>query len=74
MFCCAGFQKTLRSSSMSLEDRYDVFVFDCDGVLWSGDEAIAGAADVIRRLQALGKQIFFCHGPRSSRASHCPVQ
>lgn len=44
---------------MSLEDRYDVFVFDCDGVLWSGDEAIAGAADVIRRLQALGKQIFF---------------
>lgn len=37
----------------------DVFVFDCDGVLWKGDTVIAGAAQTIARLRALGKLLFF---------------
>ena len=39
--------------------RYDLVVFDCDGVLWQGHTPISGAADVLARLQALGKQIVF---------------
>eukprot|EP01038_Epipyxis_sp_PR26KG_P011213 gene11213-15044_t len=37
----------------------DVFIFDCDGVIWKGDSIIAGVPDVLDKLRALGKMIFF---------------
>jgi 4-nitrophenyl phosphatase/phosphoglycolate phosphatase len=37
----------------------DVFIFDCDGVIWKGDSLIAGVPSVLDRLRALGKMIFF---------------
>jgi phosphoglycolate/pyridoxal phosphate phosphatase family enzyme len=37
----------------------DVFIFDCDGVLWKGDVPIAGAVQTVARLRALGKLLFF---------------
>jgi len=39
--------------------NYDAFVFDCDGVVWSGDSAIEGAAETMRSLRTLGKKVFF---------------
>lgn len=42
-----------------LLDRYDNFLFDCDGVLWSGTEALPGVASVLRKLRARGKNILF---------------
>eukprot|EP00629_Pelagomonadales_sp_RCC1024_P007088 CAMPEP_0119290242 /NCGR_PEP_ID=MMETSP1329-20130426/40412_1 /TAXON_ID=114041 /ORGANISM="Genus nov. species nov., Strain RCC1024" /LENGTH=254 /DNA_ID=CAMNT_0007291057 /DNA_START=219 /DNA_END=980 /DNA_ORIENTATION=- len=44
---------------MMLADAYDVIVFDCDGVLWTGGEAVAGAAETLEALEAAGKQIYF---------------
>lgn len=41
-----------------LLDEFDVFVFDAYGVLNKGLEAVAGAADRIAWLQALGKKTF----------------
>lgn len=35
-------------------DRFDVFLFDCDGVLWTGDAAIDGVPEVIDMLRAKG--------------------
>lgn len=32
----------------------DALLFDCDGVLWRGDAAIAGAAEALGRLEARG--------------------
>ncbi|CEH16593.1 p-nitrophenyl phosphatase [Ceraceosorus bombacis] len=43
----------------SLISSYDTYLFDCDGVLWSGDEVIAGAKEVLQRLRASGKSIIF---------------
>jgi hypothetical protein len=37
----------------------DVFIFDCDGVLWKGDVPIPGAVQTIARLRVLGKLLFF---------------
>ncbi|KAF9495202.1 2-phosphoglycolate phosphatase [Pleurotus eryngii] len=42
-----------------LLDRYDVFMFDCDGVLWQGDELIDGAVEVLALLRRRKKQIVF---------------
>lgn len=37
----------------------DCVLFDCDGVIWRGDQAIPGAADVINLLKERGKKVFF---------------
>ncbi|WFD20687.1 4-nitrophenylphosphatase [Malassezia caprae] len=42
-----------------LLDRYDNFLFDCDGVLWSGTETLPGVVSVLEKLRARGKRILF---------------
>jgi 4-nitrophenyl phosphatase len=44
---------------MSLADRYDGFLVDLDGVVWRGDQPIAGAAETIARLRDEGKAVVF---------------
>lgn len=42
------------SFSTNLEDlieKYDYFLFDCDGVLWTGNNEIEGAFDGLRKIQ-----------------------
>ena len=43
----------------ALMASYDVWLFDCDGVLWSGDDLIPGAVAVLEKLRKWGKQIVF---------------
>ncbi|CDQ75364.1 glycerol-3-phosphate phosphatase [Oncorhynchus mykiss] len=40
-------------------DSVDSVLFDCDGVIWRGDQAIPGAPDVINLLKKNGKKVFF---------------
>ncbi|TKY88541.1 hypothetical protein EX895_002529 [Sporisorium graminicola] len=42
-----------------LLSKYDTFLFDCDGVLWSGDETIPGVVSVLQKLRQRGKSIIF---------------
>ena len=35
----------------SLLDKYDTWLFDCDGVLWEGDRLIDGAIEVLQLLR-----------------------
>jgi HAD superfamily hydrolase (TIGR01457 family) len=42
-----------------LADRYDVFLFDLDGVLYRGDEPIPGAARAVGDLRAKGRTVAF---------------
>ena len=44
---------------MSFVEKYDVFLLDCDGVIWTGKDAVPGAADVITKLMALNKRVMF---------------
>lgn len=40
-------------------DSVDSVLFDCDGVIWRGDQAIPGAPEVIDLLKKNGKKVFF---------------
>ena len=42
-----------------LIENNDTFLFDCDGVLWSGDTAIAGGTEAISLLKVRSKKIYF---------------
>eukprot|EP00911_Craspedida_sp_UC1_P000142 UC1_evm1s114 len=46
-------------SLRALLDRTNVFIFDCDGVLWQGSAPIAGVPETLAFLRSLGKRIFF---------------
>lgn len=38
--------------------KYETFLFDADGVLWTGDIAVPGAVAFIDELLAAGKRVF----------------
>ena len=43
----------------SLVDRYDTFMFDCDGVIWHGDRLVPGAREVLSILRERSEPSFF---------------
>uniref|UniRef100_UPI0037E75E2B glycerol-3-phosphate phosphatase n=1 Tax=Semicossyphus pulcher TaxID=241346 RepID=UPI0037E75E2B len=57
----SGSKCTRLSGSLvkQLLDSVDSVLFDCDGVIWRGDQAIAGAPQVINLLKENGKKVFF---------------
>ena len=48
-----------KEDQQSLLDKFDTFLFDCDGVLWEGTDAIYGSTDAIKHLLSLNKQLIF---------------
>lgn len=55
----------------ALLDRYDNFLFDCDGVLWRGSELLPDADKALDLLRSLGKRVFFVTNNSSkSRAQY----
>uniref|UniRef100_A0A8B9RBA4 Pyridoxal (pyridoxine, vitamin B6) phosphatase n=1 Tax=Astyanax mexicanus TaxID=7994 RepID=A0A8B9RBA4_ASTMX len=54
-----------------LASKRDV-LFDCDGVIWNGEAAVAGAPEAVRLLKQRGKRVFFvtnnCTRPRCNYA------
>jgi HAD superfamily hydrolase (TIGR01450 family) len=51
--------------------EFDGLIVDLDGVVWLGDEPIAGSADALRRLRARGvRLVFLTNDPSSARADH----
>jgi len=56
-------EKGARDQHEALVDKYDTWLFDCDGVLWNGDEPVDGAREVLemlRRQSAMGDLISIC--------------
>mmetsp|Transcript_46045 Transcript_46045/g.85902 ORF Transcript_46045/g.85902 Transcript_46045/m.85902 type:complete len:387 (+) Transcript_46045:69-1229(+) len=52
-------------------DHVDIFIFDCDGVIWRGDSIIPGIPQVIANLKAEGKKLFFVtNNSTKSRAGY----
>ena len=57
-----------------LIDSVDVFIFDCDGVIWKGDSLIEGVEPILEKLRAAGKKIFFVtNNSTKSRKVHSPL-
>lgn len=40
-------------------DKYSVFIFDIDGVLWSHEQLVEGSIQTLNYLEDRGKQLFF---------------
>ncbi|KAK5990004.1 4-nitrophenylphosphatase [Cladobotryum mycophilum] len=40
-------------------DQFDTFLFDCDGVLWSGDHVFEGIPETLSLLRSKGKRTVF---------------
>lgn len=52
----------------SIADRFDVFLFDLDGVIYLGEEPLPDAVESLDRLCSMGKQVrFLTNDPRSRR-------
>lgn len=49
----------LSDPQTNLLDQVDVFIFDCDGVIWRGDSLIDGIPETLEKLRASGKKMFF---------------
>ncbi|CAG8980145.1 hypothetical protein HYALB_00011678 [Hymenoscyphus albidus] len=49
---------------------YDTFLLDCDGVIWSGNEAILGVAKTIQSLENAGKRMIFVTNNSTESRSH----
>mgnify|MGYP001164378069 CR=1 FL=1 len=51
-----------------IAEKYDYFVFDCDGVLWLGAEQIPGSFPALNYLLSIGKKCFLVtNGTQRSR-------
>lgn len=54
-----------------LLDKTDVFIFDCDGVIWRGDSVIDGIPEILAKLRAAGKKMYFVtNNSTKSRAGY----
>lgn len=52
-------------------DKFDVFLFDCDGVLWSGDHLFPGIVDTLEMIRSKGKRVVFVtNNSTKSRADY----
>lgn len=61
----------LSDPEKELLDKVDVFIFDCDGVIWRGDSLIDGIPETLAKLRKLGKKMFFVtNNSTKSRAGY----
>jgi len=61
----------LTNPQTNLLDNVDVFIFDCDGVIWRGDSLIDGIPETLAKLRAAGKRMFFVtNNSTKSRAGY----
>ena len=44
-------EKGARDQYQALLAKYDTWLFDCDGVLWNGDQLVDGAKEVLEMLR-----------------------
>jgi 4-nitrophenyl phosphatase/phosphoglycolate phosphatase len=61
----------LSDPTSELLDNVDVFIFDCDGVIWRGDSLIEGIPETLDKLRKMGKKMFFVtNNSTKSRAGY----
>jgi len=59
------------ATASEMLDQVDVFIFDCDGVIWKGDSVIDGVPEILEKLRKAGKKMFFVtNNSTKSRAGY----
>lgn len=59
------------TDAADLISHTNVFIFDCDGVVWRGDSLIDRVPDTIEYLRSIGKKVFFVtNNSTKSRAGY----
>ncbi len=48
-----------KEAAAALLDKYDNFLFDCDGVLWLGDHLLPKVVETLHFLKSKGKKLIF---------------
>lgn len=48
-----------RDQAAALIDRYDYFLFDCDGVIWLGDQLLPSVTETLTLLKSRNKIVIF---------------
>lgn len=59
-----------QENTSRLLSQYDCWMFDCDGVLWNGDQMVPGANEFINLLLRRQKKVFFI----SNNSTRCRKQ
>ena len=72
MRAAAGGMKRMEASDVDgLLASTKMFIFDCDGVIWRGDEVIEGVPETLDMLREMGKQlVFVTNNSTKSRAGY----
>ena len=52
-------RQSLNTSGTKLLRTAKAFLFDCDGVIWKGNQPIAGSIETINYLKKIGKLVFY---------------
>ncbi|KAL1916073.1 uncharacterized protein VTP21DRAFT_6077 [Calcarisporiella thermophila] len=50
---------TTKPECSAFIENFNTFLFDCDGVLWDGDQILPGVREVLEFLRSKGKRIIF---------------
>ncbi|CAL9733197.1 4-nitrophenylphosphatase [Monosporozyma servazzii] len=62
---------TTKDEGNAFFDKFDTFLFDCDGVLWLGNYLLPNTIEFLNKLESLGKQVFFVtNNSTKSRATY----
>lgn len=48
-----------KQQALDLVEKYDTFLFDCDGVIWIGNELLPKVSETLKMLQDKGKKPIF---------------
>ncbi|PVH86592.1 4-nitrophenylphosphatase-like protein [Cadophora sp. DSE1049] len=70
----ASTSKCLSGDSAAINefiDQFDIFLLDCDGVLWSGEHLFPGTVETLEMLRSRGKKVVFVtNNSTKSRADY----
>ncbi|KAK9795912.1 hypothetical protein WJX73_010326 [Symbiochloris irregularis] len=55
----SGPRRANEEDKKALIQNHEVFIFDCDGVIWRGDSLIEGVPETLDLLRSLGKKLVF---------------
>ncbi|KGK34679.1 hypothetical protein JL09_g6172, partial [Pichia kudriavzevii] len=48
-----------RGAAEKILDKYDTYLFDCDGVIWIGNELLPSVKETLELLQSKKKNLIF---------------